>query len=91
MPWGERFPAGDVGSRDERTRRILDDGASRLQLDHRIAEAARRFVVLEHEMSGDYRPDLGTVTACLAAHHDLYVLVGLPCGCDEGTCPGVIG
>lgn len=62
-----------------------------MTVETKLAEAARRFVTAEHEMSGDRTPDMGTVTACMAAHHDMYVLCGLPCGCDEGTCPGSIG
>ena len=55
-----------------------------------LLDAARRFIGADARLA-DPNPDPGDVIASLAARHDMNLLCGAPCGCDEGTCPGVIG
>lgn len=56
-----------------------------------LLDAARRFIVADERLKGDPHPDPGDVIASLAARHDMQLLAGAACGCDEGDCPGVIG
>lgn len=56
-----------------------------------LLDAARRFVYANERLDGDPHPDSGIVIASLAARHDMNLLCGSPCGCDEGTCPGLLG
>lgn len=57
-----------------------------------MADAARRFVIADLELEESLsRCDPGVVIAAMAAKHDLRLLAGLPCGCEEGSCEGLIG
>ncbi len=59
--------------------------------ERQLLDAARRFIHANERMDGDPNPDKGVVIASLSARHDMNLLCGVPCGCDEGTCPGLIG
>lgn len=61
------------------------------QDERALLDAARRFVDADEKLKGDPHPDPGTVIASLAARHDMNLLAGAPCGCDAGTCQGLIG
>jgi len=58
-----------------------------------IAAAASRYMTAEHEY--EFADPNGRreaiVVKMLAAKHDLRLLMDLPCGCDEGSCEGLIG
>lgn len=56
-----------------------------------LLDAARRFIAADEKLTGDPHPDPGDVIASLAARHDMNLLAAAPCGCDEGTCEGLIG
>lgn len=64
---------------------------SEIEREEALLDAARRFVAANARLDGDPNPDPGTVIASLAARHDMQLLCGEPCGCDEGTCPGLLG
>jgi hypothetical protein len=59
--------------------------------DALIAEAARQYLTLTDELNeatGARAGDLAIAT--MAAMHDLRLLAEFPCGCDDGTCDGLI-
>ncbi len=65
----------------------LDDNEDAL-----LAEAARRFFELQHELDGSTGERQGTlVLRALQARHDCQLLAGVPCGCDDDECPGLLG
>lgn len=57
-----------------------------------MAEAAHRFVIADLDLEESLsRCDPGVVIAAMAAKHDMRLLAGIACGCDEGSCEGLIG
>lgn len=68
-----------------------DDRSPQADHDERaLLDAACRFIYA-NERLGSPHPDPGDVIASMSARHDMNLLCGVPCGCDEGTCPGLIG
>jgi hypothetical protein len=85
MPWGERFPAGDVGALDDARERMKRD-----QADHRIADVARAYCAARKANEGALYSEWESERTKLdVALHNLYVAVGYPCEfCESGSCPG---
>lgn len=56
-----------------------------------LLELARAYVAIDNELAGAAGTRAGELAiASLATQHDLIVVAGGPCDCDEGTCAGLI-
>lgn len=56
-----------------------------------LLELARAYVTVNDELVGATGPRAGELAiASMATQHDLILVAGGPCDCDEGTCPGLI-
>lgn len=56
-----------------------------------LEEVAREFVTIDRDLSGATGARAGELAILsLALRHDLTLLCGAPCDCDDGTCSGLI-
>lgn len=56
-----------------------------------LEDVAREFVAVDRELLGADGPRASElVILSMSLRHDLTLLCGIPCDCDEGTCPGLL-
>lgn len=58
--------------------------------DSLIADLARQFCTIDHQLLNDRDPEPGLAIHSLALRHDLALLCGVPCECSDGSCGGLI-
>lgn len=71
-------------------RREQEARAVRIRKAVLIADIARQFCTIDHQLASETNPDPGLPILSMQLRHDLYLLCDIPCGCDEGTCPGLM-